>query len=239
MRELLLISNSTNPGEGYLEHCGPALSAFLAGAGPVLFVPFALADHDGYTAKFRARMAELGHEVVGLHEVADPRAEVASAGAMFCGGGNSFRLLRAMRERELLRPLRDRVAAGELRYSGASAGSNLACPTIRTTNDMPIVESGGLDALGLVPFQLNPHYLDPVEGLAHMGETREQRLAEFHEENTLPVVGLREGSWLRVTGDECQLEGKAPARIFRRGVAPEEVGPGRPLPPDLVADRRP
>jgi len=153
---------------------------------------------------------------------------VENADAVFVGGGNTFRLLKTLQDAQLLAPLGARARAG-LPYLGASAGINLACPTVRTTNDMPIVEPHGFDALGLVPFQINPHYLDPDPGSIHMGETRELRIVEFLEENDCAVVGLREGAWIRVEGERAALGGRTGVRIFRRGMEPEERPPGASL----------
>jgi dipeptidase E len=224
-RRLLLISTSTVFGTRYLEHAFEELRDALHGVRRVLFIPFALKDHGAYAAKARAAFGELGLRVDSLHEAGDPRRAVEDAEAVFCGGGNTFRLLDTLYRKDLMEPIRRR-ALGGMPYTGASAGSNLAGPTIRTTNDMPIVEPPTLDALGLVSFQINPHYLDPDPGSTHMGETRETRIREFHEENVTPVVGLREGAMLRVDGDRIELRGRAGARIFRRGEEPVEVGPG-------------
>lgn len=234
MRRLLLLSNSTQHGHGYLDHAAEELRDFLGMARRVLFVPFALHDRSGYTAKFRERLAALGVAVEALAADGDGVAQLARAEAVFVGGGNTFRLLRTMQLGGLLVPLRARIAAG-MPYAGASAGINLACPTIRTTNDMPIVEPRSFEALGLVPFQINPHYLDPEPGSTHMGETREQRLAEFLEENDRVVVGLREGGWIRIEGERGRLGGLAGARIFRRGAGPEERRVGDSL-DDLLAE---
>jgi dipeptidase E len=198
----------------------------------ILFIPYALQDRDGYAAKARAAFEEMGFALDSLHEAADPVRAVGEAEAVFCGGGNTFRLLKTLDETSVLPAIRRRVAEGMV-YSGASAGSNLACPTIRTTNDMPIVEPRSFDALGLVSFQVNPHYLDPVPGSTHMGETRETRIREFHEENDAPVVGLREGAILRVEGESVRLEGVAGARVFRKGEEPVEVAPVAELSPLL------
>lgn len=219
---LLLMSNSTQFGRAYLEHAEDAVREHLDGVERLLFVPFALRDRDGYASKVRERFADWSIDVDSLHEAADPVAAVKGAQAVFIGGGNSFRLLRALQDRGLLGVLRDRARDG-MPYMGASAGSNMACPTIRTTNDMPIVEPAHFNALGLIPFQLNPHYLDPMPGSEHMGETRETRITEFLEENDMPVLGLREGGWLARRGDELRLAGTRPARIFRPGATPTEV----------------
>lgn len=226
---LLLISSSTVHGSGYLDHCAGEIRDFLgAGVRRVTFVPFALADRDGYAAKARERFLAMGYELDSLHDAADPVAAVAAAEAVFVGGGNTFRLLRTLWGLGVVEPLRRRVAAG-MPYLGASAGSNVACPTIRTTNDMPIVEPPTFEALALVGFQVNPHYLDPDPGSTHKGETREQRLLEYLEENERPVVAIREGAMLRVEGPAVELCGSRPARLFRRGAPPEERPPGSRL----------
>ncbi|MGZ0200252.1 dipeptidase PepE [Streptomyces sp. RM1] len=235
--KLLLLSNSTAPGHAYLEHAREAIARHLAGVRELLFVPYALADHDGYTEKVAAFMAELGIAVRGVH-TGDPRRLAADAQAVFTGGGNSFRLLRALHTTGLVEALRDRVAAGAP-YMGSSAGTNMACPTLRTTNDMPIVQPPSFEALALVPFQINPHYLDPAPESTHMGETREERLTQFLEENAVPVLGLREGTWLVREDDRLELAGAAAgARLFRRGAAPEEYGPGTDLSELLTAPAR-
>jgi len=149
--------------------------------------------------------------------------------AIFVGGGNTFRLLKTLYDEKLIDVIRDRVRDGGLPYIGSSAGTNIAAPTIRTTNDMPIVEPGSLDALGLIPFQINPHYIDSDPGSTHMGETREQRLLQFHEENEAPVLALREGAWLRVDNSSARLAGTTGARLFLRGRDPVEVKPGEEL----------
>jgi dipeptidase E len=228
MRRLLLVSTSTTFGTGYLDHCADAMRETLGAAGRVLFLPWALADRRAYAAKARARFATLGFALDSIHEAEDPVAAVEEAKAVFAGGGNTFRLLKSVQDAGVLEPIRQRVAGG-MPYLGASAGSNLACPTIRTTNDMPIVQPSSFEALALVPFQINPHYLDPDPGSRHMGETRETRIREFLEENDCVVVGLREGSMIRVEGERATLLGAAGAKIFRRGLDPVELGPGADL----------
>jgi dipeptidase E len=223
---LLLLSNSTNFGEKYLDHAMADVLAFLGTARRLLFVPFALADHAAYTEKARQRFAREGIAVTGL--ATDGDSALADAEAVFVGGGNTFRLLRTLQRTGHLDRLRTRVRSG-LPYMGASAGTNIAAPTIRTTNDMPIVQPPSFDALGLVPFQINPHYIDADPGSRHMGETREERLREYLEENETPVVGLREGSWLRREDQSLRVFGRSGARVFRRGQAPEEVPPGAGL----------
>lgn len=226
--ELLLASTSTTYGSGYLDHCAAAVQDLFAGAGRILFVPFALADRDAYAARVRERLLRLGLEVDSLHEQPDAQQAIARARGIFIGGGNTFRLLDELYRSNVLLPIRAAVRAGAP-YLGASAGSNVACVTIKTTNDMPIVLPPSFDALGLVPFNINPHYLDPDPSSRHMGETRETRIREFHEENEPVVVGLREGAMLRVRDASVLLEGDAGARIFRRGRDPEEFQPGSRL----------
>ena len=219
----LLISNSTMHGGGYLEHCAAEIRDFLGGRQRVLFVPYALADHAGYAAKARAAFATFGHDVVSAHE-GPPLLLLDHCTAVFVGGGNTFRLLAAMYRTNLLPAIQGRALRG-MPYVGSSAGTNVATLSIRTTNDMPIVMPPSFDALQLVPFQINPHYLDPDPTSKHMGETREERLRQFHEENDVPVLGLREGCMLRVEGARAELKGTTNARLFRRGEAPVEHVP--------------
>ena len=234
MARLLLLSNSTNHGAGYLDHAMPAIRALLGPVRRLLFVPFAIRDQATYACNVRARFAAEDIEVDALTADGGGHRAIESAEAVFVGGGNTFRLLKIVQDAGLLEPLQGR-ARGGLPYLGASAGINIACPSIRTTNDMPIVPPAGFEALGLVPFQINPHYLDPDPGSRHMGETREDRIREFLEENELPVIGLREGAWLRIEGVSGSVEGERGARLFRRGLLPEERGPGSLL-DDLLAD---
>ena len=228
MKRLLLISNSSSHGGGYLDHCAEEVQDFLGDINRVLFVPYALHDHDGYAATARPRFERMGYGLDSLHDAEDPRRAVESAEAVFIGGGNTFRLLNRLYELDLIAPIRERVERGAP-YMGTSAGSNVACVTIKTTNDMPIVQPTSFDALDLVPFNINPHYLDPDPGSTHMGETREKRIEEFHEENTPIVVGLREGSMLRIEGPSVVLKGSTGARVFREGREPEEYAPGSRL----------
>lgn len=227
-RRLLLISNSTNHGQGYLDHVISEIDAFLGPVRRLVFVPFALKDREKYGATVAQRLEAIGVEVRTLTADETGRRMVEEAEAVFTGGGNTFRLLKTLQESGILPLLRERALAG-MPYLGSSAGTNLATPTIRTTNDMPIVQPASFHALGLVPFQINPHYLDADPGSTHMGETRETRLKEFHEENETPVVGLREGAWIRVEGDRANLGGARGARIFRRGQEPEERKTGDSL----------
>ncbi|RVU26389.1 dipeptidase PepE [Streptomyces antnestii] len=222
---LLLLSNSTQHGRGYLAHALDTVTGFLPPRARLAFVPYALADHDTYTDRVRGALDGTGISVRGVHEGDDPVAELAAADAVFIGGGNSFRLLSTL-YRTGLRDALIKAAGSGLPYMGASAGTNMAAPTLRTTNDMPIVQPPSFETLGLVPFQINPHYLDPDPSSTHKGETREERLTEFLEENDVPVLGLREGSWLRVNGERATVEGACDARLFRRGAAPRELAVG-------------
>jgi dipeptidase E len=207
---------------------------FFGSVGRLLFVPYAGHDHDRYVQVFTEKGLNAGYVLDGIHRQADPRQAVREAEAIYVGGGNSFRLLRALYEHELLAPIRERVEGG-LPYLGISAGANVACPTIKTTNDMPITLPPSLDALGLVPFQLNPHYFSGQTHVKrddgyheHFGETRDDRLRQFHEMNDTPVVGLWEGGLLRVEDGQVSLLG-APARVFRQGQEPVDVAPGSRL----------
>ncbi len=224
-RRLLLLSSSTVSGGGYLDYAADELRDFLGAVRTVLFVPFALHDRDAYTARVGERLGALGYAVAGLHHADSKREAIGQAEAIFVGGGNTFRLLQTLEDLDLLPAIRARVEAA-VPYLGSSAGSNLAGPTIRTTNDMPIVQPRSFEALGLVPFQINPHYLDADPASTHMGETREERIQQFLEENETPVLGLREGASVRVEGDRCTLGGAAGARWFRRGYPAEEVVSG-------------
>lgn len=226
---LLLLSNSVLPGKPYLAHAKEALEEFLGDERHVHFVPYAQANHDGYTTNIQEALAPLGVTVKGLHTASDPRQAVAEARVLYVGGGNSFRLLKTLQQHDLLATVRERVAAGELRYMGSSAGTNMACPSLRTTNDMPIVRPDSFGAFELLPFQINPHYLDPDPNSTHMGETREQRIEEFLEENDVPVLGMREGCWLRRRENELRLDGVASARLFTRNADPQEITPGTDL----------
>lgn len=235
-RRLLLLSNSSTAGKPYLEHALEAMRDFL-GATPrsVLFVPYAAVrfGYDEYAAKVQAVLEGIGHRLDSVHDAADAVETVLEAEAIAVGGGNTFHLVRQLQELNLLGPIRERALEGTP-FIGWSAGSNIACPTLRTTNDMPIVEPRSFQCLDLIPFQINPHYLDGHPD-GHMGETREERIKEFLVvEPERYVVGLREGSTLRVEGDTLQLIGEKPMRIFKHGEEPLEVGPGDTL--DFLLD---
>ena len=228
--QLLLISNSTNAGEPYLEWPLEEIAGFLKGIKRVLFIPYAgvTFSHDDYVAKVQKQFDKFGVEVEGIHRLIDPRAGVMRAEAIVVGGGNTWRLLQLMQQSDLVEAIRHRALEG-VPYVGWSAGSNVACPTIKTTNDMPIVEPRGFDAFGLIPFQINPHYLD-TKPTGHGGESREDRILEFIAVNPYSyVIGLREASLLEVRSGQIALRGKHPARIFRHGQPAREVQPGEDL----------
>ncbi len=222
MKRVLLISNSTLYGSGYLDHAESEIRDFLGSARRIAFIPFAAWERGKYTAQARARFEHMNCELMSVHDVSNPRREVESADAIFVGGGNTFRLLKGLYDFDLLEPIR-RVAAEGTPYIGSSAGSIVAGPSLRTTKDMPVVEPPSFAALELVPFQVSPHYLDPDPSSRHMGETQEERILQFLEENEAPVAGLREGAMLRVEGERVTLKGSAGARLFRRGEQPVEA----------------
>ncbi|HKG58748.1 MAG TPA: dipeptidase PepE [Pyrinomonadaceae bacterium] len=228
IKRVLLISNSTLYGSGYLDHAESEIRSFLGDAKQVLFVPYALFDRDKYAANARQRFQKMGYELTSVHTAESPVTAVSEAEAIFIGGGNTFRLLRALYDFDLIEAIRNRVSNG-MPYIGSSAGSNVAAPTIKTTNDMPIVQPPSFNALGLVSFQINPHYLDPDPNSKHMGETREERINQFLEESDTPVVGLREGALLRIENGATILRGSTGARVFRRGMPPLEILPGATL----------
>ena len=224
-RRLLLLSNSTLFGSGYLDHAAAEIADFLGlAARRVLFVPYALHDRRAYAQQARERFAAMGYSLDSVHEAASPAEAVAAAEAIFIGGGNTFRLLDSLHRKGLLPAIRKRVAHG-MPYLGSSAGSNVACPTLKTTKDMPIVEPPSFEALNLVGFQISPHFQDPDPVSKHMGETQEQRILQYLEENDRPVAGLREGAILRVEDEMVLLKGSSGARLFRRGEKPLEVRP--------------
>jgi dipeptidase E len=227
-RRLLLLSTSTRHGHGYLDHAAEAILAHFAGARRIAFVPYALSDVDGYTATATARFARWDIEAVGVHTAADPVALLARCDGIFVGGGNTFRLTTALYRTGLREAIRSAVADG-LPYLGASAGTVVACPTIKTTNDMPIVQPPSFDALGLVGFQINPHYLNAKLSATHMGETRDTRLTEYTEDNAVPVVGVPEGSWVRADPATVILDGEDDGMLFRSGSASAAVAVGTSL----------
>jgi dipeptidase E len=223
---LLLISNSTNAGEQYLDYPKQGIKEFL-GAKHIkaLFIPYAAMtfSYDDYELKVRDRFREVGHDIISIHHYTDPVNAVQKASAIVVGGGNTWMLLNLLRKNKLIDPIRKKILEGAP-YIGWSAGSNVACPTIRTTNDMPVAEPSSFKAFNLIPFQINPHYLDAnPEG--HAGETREQRIEEFIEVNPeIWVAGLREGTMLLLENGKIKLIGPRKARIFKKNHQPLELG---------------
>lgn len=222
---ILLISNSTNPGEGYLEHAKPHIKNFL-GDKPknAIFIPYAAVTftYDEYEKKVNDQFEEIGHHVTSIHKFNNPVEAVENADAIVVGGGNTWQLVKTLQDKKLMKVIRRKVRHG-IPYIGWSAGSNIACPTLRTTNDMPIVEPKKFKTLNLVPFQINPHYLDE-HPTNHAGETREVRINEFITVNPdIYVVGLREGTMLWLEDDDLSLVGNRPARIFKYKEDPIEL----------------
>ncbi|KAL5011489.1 hypothetical protein ScPMuIL_010040 [Solemya velum] len=227
-RRLLLISNSTTHGSGYLDHCKEQIKQFLTEKiQTVLFVPYALHDHEGYEATAKKAFVSLGYQLESIHRKTDPVTAVGSAEAIFIGGGNTFRLLNALYDKKLVTEIRRRVLQDGVPYIGSSAGSNVATASIHTTNDMPIVYPPSFTALSLVPFNINPHYIDPSPDSKHMGETREARINQFHEYvSSPPVLGIREGCILLVEDKVAKVVGANGARLFMRDTAPRELATG-------------
>ena len=224
---LLLISNSTNAGEEYLKYPIAEIAKTLQGVSEVVFIPYAAVtfSYDEYEAKVQNRFNEIGIKVRSIHHALNKRNFLRNAEAVVIGGGNTFALLKRMQEEDLLDVIHRRVKGG-MPYIGWSAGSNVTCPTICTTNDMPIVQPESFRAIGLVSFQINPHYLD-ANPVGHAGETREQRILEYLEANrSRYVVGLREGCMLRIDDNGIELIGSRPMRIFKKGQPTYEVNPG-------------
>src|SRR5882672_756593 len=228
VRRLLLISNSTLHGRRYLDHTAKEIQDLVGNAANVVFVPFALQDRRTYAKNAQERFRRMGLSLTSVHDVSNMRRAVDEADVIFVGGGNTFRLLKGLYDHDLLGQIRRRVAAG-MPYIGSSAGSIVACPSLKTTKDMPVVQPPSFEALGLVPFQISPHYLDPDLSSTHMGETQEERIKQFLEENAENVIGSREGSFLRVEEGVVTLKGPHTARIFRRGEEPVEVAPDSDL----------
>lgn len=231
MKRLISASTSTLFGEGYLQYLLPELKTLFEKASNLVFIPYARPggiSHDDYTDRVRDGLSDLPLEVRGIHEFESATEAVKRADALFTGGGNTFVLLNELYRKNLLPVIREVVLSGTP-YLGTSAGSNITGPSIMTTNDMPIVHPPSLDALGLLPFNLNPHYLDPDPSSRHQGETRETRIREFHAFNKQSVVGLREGSWIEVRGSQIHLRGLYSARIFKQNSTPFELDPGSDL----------
>ncbi|WP_431137212.1 dipeptidase PepE [Psychroserpens mesophilus] len=231
MKNILIASTSTIHGSGPLEYLLEELSVFFKDTSEILFIPYARPGgitHDEYTSNVNKAFSQIGKVAKGIHEFKDPKVAIANAKAIFTGGGNTFVLVNQLYKNDLLEPIKKAVNSGTP-YLGTSAGSNICGLTVNTTNDMPIVYPPSFKTFGFVPFNINPHYLDPDPTSTHKGETRETRIKEFHAFNTQPVVGIREGSWLAVKGDSIVLKGKLTARIFEHNKTPYEVQPDTKL----------
>jgi len=228
MKNLLIASTSTLHGGNYLEYLLPELQLHFAQCKTILFLPYARPggiSHDDYTLKVKSFFALLNKEVRGLHEFNNPTEAIQKAEGIFTGGGNTFLLVTQLHQNNQMQALKKAIENGTP-YLGSSAGSNICGLTMQTTNDMPIIYPPSFETLGVIPFNLNPHYLDADLQTKHMGETRETRIKEFHQFNAQPVIGLREGSWLNVKGDSIVLKGELSARLFRQNQEPIEVESG-------------
>ena len=231
MKKVLLASTSTLYQGSYLEYLLPTLQQHFSNVKNLLFIPYAHPGgitYEAYTAIVNEAFSKISIAVKGIHEFENPTEAIKNAEGIFTGGGNTFLLLTKLYEHQLLEILNTVITNGTP-YLGTSAGSNIGGKTINNTNDMPIVLPPSFDALGLIPFNLNPHYIDPVEGSTHMGETRETRINEFHKISTIPVLGLREGSWLEIYHNDIILRGALTARLFRSGEFPVEMAPSENL----------
>jgi dipeptidase E len=219
VKKIIIASTSTVHGTGYLEYILPELKSFFRNVKTILFIPYARPSgisYDNYTAKAKEAFEKIDIEAKGIHEFDNPKEAVLNAEAIFTGGGNTFELVNQLYKNDVIDSLRKVVEAGTP-YLGTSAGSNICGVTMMNTNDMPIVYPPSFDTMGLIPFNINAHYLDPDPSSKHMGETRETRIKEFHVFNKTPVLGLREGSWLEVSNNDIILKGQLSARLFRKG----------------------
>lgn len=226
MKSIIIASTSTIHGSGYLEYLLDELKVHFKTADEILFIPYARPggiSHDDYTKNAAKAFNAIGKKVKGIHEFKNAKSAIENAQGIFVGGGNTFVLVSQLYKNEALLPIKNAIKNG-IPYLGTSAGSNICGLTMNTTNDMPIMYPPSFKTLGVVPFNINPHYLDPIKGSTHMGETRETRIKEFHAYNSQPVIGLREGSWIKVTGDSLTLKGTLDARIFEYNKPPYEVG---------------
>lgn len=225
MKNCIIASTSTLHEGSYLEYLLPELSVHFGSCSQILFIPYARPSgisHEDYTAKVAEAFATIGIKVKGIHEFIDPQQAIREAQGIFTGGGNTFVLVSQLYKNNLMQLLSETVKNGTP-YLGTSAGSNICGLSMQTTNDMPIMYPPSFQTLGIIPFNLNPHYLDPIPGSTHMGETRETRIKEFHAYNSLPVLGLREGSWLEVKGARVTLKGPLTARLFLPQQEPVEL----------------
>ncbi|MFV8359500.1 dipeptidase PepE [Flavobacterium sp. LS1P3] len=231
MKNILIASTSTLANQNYLDYLLPELQLHFQNCNTVLFIPYARPSgisHEEYTDMVSLAFAKINKKVIGIHEFEDAPQAIKNAEGIFTGGGSTFVLVSQLYKNNCMEVLADVVKNGTP-YLGTSAGSNICGLTMQTTNDMPIVYPPSFKTLGLIPFNLNPHYLDPDNNSEHMGETRETRIIEFHAYNSVPVLGLREGSWLDVKGDNITLKGDLTARLFRQNQVPEELESGTDL----------
>lgn len=231
MKNAIIASTSTVFGGEYLDYLTSEIKELFKDISTLIFIPYARPggiSHDEYTEKVSPVFKIMGIEVIGLHQFKNPVEAIENAEGVFTGGGNTFVLVDSLYKNEVLEPLRKRIFDG-MPYLGTSAGSNICGVTINNTNDMPIVYPPSFKTMGIVPFNINPHYLDPDPKSKHMGETRETRIKEFHSQSTVPVVGLREGSWIRVNGEKNRLEGPLTARIFQQNKEPYELESGEEI----------
>lgn len=231
MKNILIASTSTLANENYLEYLLPELQMHFQNCNTILFIPYARPggiSHEEYTTMVRLAFAKINKKLIGIHEFEDAALAVKNAEGIFTGGGSTFVLVSQLYKNNVMEILSKTIKNGTP-YLGTSAGSNICGLTMQTSNDMPIVYPPSFKTLGLIPFNLNPHYLDPDTTSTHMGETRETRIKEFHAYNSVPVLGLREGSWLDVKGDTITLKGDLTARLFRQNQTPEELESGTDL----------
>ncbi|WP_149208405.1 dipeptidase PepE [Flavobacterium johnsoniae] len=225
MKSIIIASTSTLHGGNYLEYLLPTLQSHFKNCSTILFIPYARPSgisHDEYTKKAAQAFASINIKVQGIHEFENPEEAIQNAEGVFTGGGNTFLLVTQLYKNKIMQLLAEKVKNGTP-YLGTSAGSNICGLSMQTTNDMPIIYPPSFQTLGLIPFNLNPHYLDPDANSQHMGETRETRIKEFHAFNAIPVLGLREGSWLEVKGNKITLKGDLKARLFKQNEAPQEL----------------
>ena len=228
MKNLLVASTSTLHGGEYLDYLMPELELHFKNSKKIIFIPYARPSgisHEVYTEKVRMAFKKIDKEVVGLHEFQNPVEALQQAEGIFVGGGNTFLLVSQLYKNKVISVLSEVINSG-IPYLGCIAGSNIVGKTMQTTNDMPIIYPPSFDTLSAIPFNLNPHYLDSDSQSKHMGETRETRIKEFHSFNTIPVLGLREGSWLDVKGNDIVLKGNLTARLFRANEVAIEVASG-------------
>ena len=228
MKKMIIASTSTIHGSGPLEYLLPTLSTFFKEVKTVLFIPYARPggiSYDEYTEKVNVPFAKINIKVKGIHEFENSKDSIQNAEAIFTGGGNTFELVNQLYKNDVLLTLKNTIKSGTP-YLGTSAGSNICGITMMNTNDMPIVYPPSFTTMGLIPFNINAHYLDPIENSTHMGETRETRIKEYHVFNETSVLGLREGSWLEVNNNKIILQGELSARVFQQGKAPYEIEGG-------------